>query len=151
MSSSQLAFYSLNTVGKTDLATYTCTGTNAEFGSDLVNPAGNKKISINLPTSNRYVTTSAVEDLAGLEIKFYRNNDHDPKLKLQLSRDSVHWTDAITPTSETKTYRETKIIADFVPGRYYVRLTNTTSSKAISIYQIIYSFGSCNCMLYIPE
>ena len=141
---SQLSFSSSDKVGVTPLVTYTCTGTNAKFGVDV---SYKKYISINLPDANDFVTTSAIEDVAGIEIWHYPQTTCS-NITIQLSRDSVHWTDAII---QDGMYRATRIVASFVPGRYYVRLTNTTS-KSVSLYKIIYRFGSgCNCVLYIPE
>ena len=146
---SQLSFSSSDKVGVTPLVTYTCTGTNAKFGVDIrtgIAPAS-KKICINLLDAGNFVTTSAIEDLAGIEIWHYPQTTCS-NITLQLSRDSAHWTDAII---QDGMYRATRIVASFVPGRYYVRLTNTTS-KSVSLYKIIYRFGSgCNCVLYIPE
>lgn len=138
-----------NKIATTSLTTYTCTGgKKTQFWLDLIY---NTDISINLPDANDFVTTSAIEDLSGIKILHYPNTkDKAPctNIILQLSRDSVHWTE---PIQQDGMYTKSWIDADFVPGRYYVRLTNTTS-KSVSLYKIIYRFGSgCNCVLYIPE
>lgn len=147
----QLSCSNENKVGVTPLATYTCTGTNAEFWKDLINASSYKVISINLPDANNFVTTSAIEDLAGIQILHYPNTGGNvpcTNITLQLSRDSVHWTDAIV---QDGMYTNSYINANFVPGRYFVRLTNTNGTD-VSIYKIIYRFDSgCNCVLYIPE
>ena len=133
------------TIGKTDLLIYTCSGTNATFGGDLYNDLGYKKISINLPSSNRFVTTTAIDSLTEIQIWHYPMNTCT-NIKVQLSRDSVHW---VNMTGAT-TYETDHVRATFVPGRYYVRVRNT-SSTSVSLWKIKYTFGDCNCVMYIPE
>lgn len=134
-----------NKIAITPLATYTCTGgENTKFGVDVSNKT---YISINLPDANNFVTTSAIENLSGIAIWHYPLTTCN-NIILQLSRDSVHWTEAII---QAGMYSSQRIAADFVPGRYYVRIKNTTGDD-VSLWKIIYSFGSgCNCVLYIPE
>ena len=148
-----LAFYSTNHIAKTDLAYYTCTS-GAVFGLDVVNtPTENKKISINFSGSDQVMTTSAIEDLAGLSIYYYYRTSPSvqiPSLELRLSRDSVHWSNPIELSESTSASNTRRAAADFVPGTYFVRLTSK-NSYAASVYEFRYSFGECNCFLYIPE
>jgi len=138
-----ISYTSSNKVATTSLTTYTCTGTNAKFWKDITYST---YISINLLDANDFVTTSAIEDLSGIQIWHYPQTQRT-NITLQLSRDSVHWTE---PIVQDGMYQNSWVNANFVPGNYYVRLTNTDGTD-VSLYKIIYRFGSCNCVLYIPE
>ena len=142
---SQLRFTNSNRTAKTPELWYKCTG-GATFGLDNANP---QRICINLTNENHVVTTSALDSLSGVQIWYSPNMIiTSSNLRLQLSRDSVHWSDTI-PANRLGG----RFAASFVPGRYYVRLTNTSSNanRQLSIFEIWYSFGDCNCMMYIPE
>ena len=144
---SQITFYDTWHIAKTPELWYTCTG-GATFGMDIFNKQI-KRLSINLTGENHVVTTSALDSLSGVQIFYLPDKiSTSSNLRLQLSRDSVHWSDTIPVNRYTGS-----IIASFVPGRYYVRLTNIPSkyTKQLSIFEIWYSFGDCNCMMYIPE
>ena len=133
--------------GYTSLLTYTCSN-NAVFGTYMVGYT--PTICINLPGNGDFVTTTAVDSLRGVTIGFYPNTDKRHDVKLQLSRDSIHWSDSIV--SDLMYNSAGSIRASFVPGRYYVRIKNTTiKKKAVSLWYIEYSFGDCNCVMYIPE
>ena len=130
--------------GTTSLLTYTCTD-GATFGYDLVYKT---IVSINFPSKGATMTTTAVDSLARVIVEYYFS-DSSPLIELRLSRDSTHWTDPLTPDVTVSTnpgYAE----YNFVPGKYYIRLTSN-NKKAASIFQLSYSFGWCNCFLYIPE
>lgn len=149
-STSKLAFFNSNHVGKTDLCTYTCTS-GSVFGLDFFStPDYNKKVSINYSAADQVMTTTAIDSLAGLEISYYYQTSpaRVPYIEVRLSRDSVHWSDPIV-TDGMYDYAG-RIRTNFVPGRYYVRLTSKNSNQA-SLFEIIYYFGGCNCFLYIPE
>lgn len=144
----KLKFYDDNHVGVTPLLTYTCSG-GAEFGQDLFSSSGSKKVSINLSGINQFVTTSAVDDLSDLDIIFYPVDKSLSNLELRLSYDSIHWSSPIDANYSIKGH----VKASFLPGRYYVRLTNTSSAAAnrASLIEITYSFSDgCNCFMYIP-
>lgn len=127
----------------TPLLTYNCIG-GAVFGLDVVSKS--KTICMNLQSSGDTVTTTAVDSLSRLDIFHYPINAKRENIKVELSRDSVHWTEPLDGT-----YYSGEILLSFFPGKYYVRIYNTTSTKT-SIYEIRYSFGGCgNCFLYIPE
>lgn len=144
--SSKLTFENSNHTGITGLLTYTCTN-GAVFGKDLIYAEAYKKTCINFGSEGCTVTTTAVDSVARVIVYYYRVSDSKtPTIELRLSRDSVHWTDPIEPTSSSGANYE----FNFVPGRYYIRLTNQNKNKA-SINKIKYSFGWCNCFLYIPE
>ena len=147
---SEIAFTNYNRHAETALCSYQCSGTNAEFYRDLVY---NSRISINLPGSERYVTTSAIDSLAGLQIRYYHVAGEDPKLRLTLSRDSVIWSAPIAFTDTTNLdTKQRNITATFTPGRYYVRISNTVGTRKVSIDRLVYSFGDCpNCFMYIEE
>lgn len=137
----KLKFSNSNHTGTTPLLTYTCTG-GAVFGPDL---SGNKKVAINLASSGNTVTTTAVDSLTVIDIYHYPSSSKCENIKVQLSRDSVHWTGPMEAD-----YYKGRIWLRFIPGKYFVRFTNTSSTK-VSIYQIEYSFDGCDCFLYIPE
>lgn len=142
---SQIQFYDTWHKAKTPELWYNCTS-GATFGLDNANP---QRICINLTNENHVVTTSALDSLSGVQIWYSPNMiSTSSDLRLQLSRDSIHWSDTI-PANRSHGW----FAASFVPGRYYVRLTNTPSNKnrSLSIFEIWYSFGDCNCMMYIPE
>lgn len=142
----KLRFANGNKTGITPLLTYTCSS-NAVFGTYTVGYT--PTICINLPGNGDFVTTTAVDSLRGVTIGFYPNDKrHD--VKLQLSRDSIHWSDSIV--SDFMYNTSGSIMATFVPGRYYVRIKNSTTKKnPVSLWYIEYLFGDCNCVMYIPE
>ena len=143
----KLYFSKDNKTGYTPLLTYTCSNS-ATFGTYTVGYT--PTICINLPEKDDYVTTTAVDSLRGVTIGFYPNTAKRHDVKLQLSRDSIHWSDSIVSSLMYNTAGT--IRANFVPGRYYVRITNTTKKyKSVSLWYIEYSFGDCNCIMYIPE
>ena len=140
--------YKKGTIGS---FTYTCTGSTAVFYLDLIRET---RIAINLKGMNDMVTTTAVDSLAGIII-YYDDEKSTPTMELRLSRDSVHWTDPIP--YDLSNFIDGHVEYNFVPGRYYVRLINpapytkTTTTNKTSIISLTYSFGWCNCFLYIPE
>lgn len=145
----KLRFANGNKTGITPLLTYTCSN-NATFGTYTDKITGLSKVSLNLPGNGDFVTTTAVDSLRGVTIGFYPNTDKRHDVKLQLSRDSIHWSDSIV--SDLMYNSAGLIRATFVPGRYYVRIKNSTiKKKAVSLWYIEYLFGDCNCVLYIPE
>ncbi len=139
----KLRFSNSNLTGTTPLLTYTCTG-GAVFGLDLINPSASKKIAINLPSSGSTVTTTAADSLVVIDI-YHFPTSKCKNIKIQLSRDSVHWTDYMDAD-----YMDGEIWLRTIPGKYHIRITNTTSTK-VSIREIRYSFDGCDCFLYIPE
>lgn len=139
----KLRFSNSYLTGTTPLLTYTCTG-GAVFGLDLINPSASKKIAINLPSSGSTVTTTAADSIAVIDI-FHFPTSKCKNIKIQLSRDSVHWTDYMDAE-----YKNGEIWLRTIPGKYHIRITNTTSTK-VSIREIRYSFDGCDCFLYIPE
>ena len=146
-STGKIVYKNDNKTGVTDLLTYTCTG--SEFGEDFFSSSSLKKISINFGSKNAMVTTTAVDSVERVIVNYLYDSDpkkRPPVIELRLSRDSVHWTDPIEPTSSSLGNYE----FNFVPGRYFIRLTSKNSYKA-SITSLRYSFGWCNCFLYIPE
>lgn len=139
----KLKFSNSNLTGTTPLLTYTCSG-GATFGKDLINSNDYKVIAINLASSGSTVTTTAADSIAVIDIYHFPASKCE-NIKIQLSRDSVHWTDYMDPE-----YRNGQIWLRTIPGKYHIRITNTTSTK-VSIHEIRYSFGGCDCFLYIPE
>ena len=139
----KLRFSNSNLTGTTPLLTYTCTG-GAIFGMDLINPSASKEIAINLPSSGSMVTTTAADSIAVIDI-YHFPTSKCKNIKIQLSRDSVHWTDYMDAD-----YMDGEIWLRTIPGKYHIRITNTTSTK-VSIREIRYSFDGCDCFLYIPE
>lgn len=139
----KLRFSNSNLTGITPLLTYTCTG-GAVFGKDLISPSASKEIAINLASSGNTVTTTAADSIAVIDIIHFPTSICE-NIKIQLSRDSVHWTDYMDAE-----YRNGQIWLRTIPGKYHIRITNTTSTK-VSIREIRYSFDGCDCFLYIPE
>ena len=139
----KLRFSNSNYTGTTPLLTYTCTG-GAIFGMDQINPSASKEIAINLPSSGSMVTTTAADSIAVIDI-YHFPTSKCKNIKIQLSRDSVHWTDYMDAE-----YKDGEIWLRTIPGKYHIRITNTTSTK-VSIREIRYSFDGCDCFLYIPE
>lgn len=144
----KLKFENAYKTGITPLLTYTCSN-NAVFGTYTDKITGLSKVSLNLPGNGDFVTTTAVDSLRGVTIGFYPSDKTRSNIELTLSRDSVHWSEPVTP--DLMYNASGAIVANFVPGRYYVRLRNKVGNKATSLWYITYTFGDCNCVLYIPE
>ena len=147
---SEIEFSDSYHVAKTSLLTYTCSG-GAVFGLDFVSSTGYQKISINYSGRNQIMTTTAIENLSGIEIFYYYktkdNKKQLPDFALTLSYDSIHW--SVPMPAGTSSVAGANNYS-FVPGKYFVRLTNLNSNSA-SVFKIVYYFGeSCNCFLYIP-
>ena len=138
----KLRFSNSNLTGITPLLTYTCTG-GAVFGLDAVGKS--KTICMNLGARGDTVTTTAADSIAVIDIYHFPANSKCKNIKIQLSRDSVHWTDYMDAD-----YMNGEIWLRTIPGKYHIRITNTTSTK-VSIREIRYSFDGCDCFLYIPE
>lgn len=137
----KLTFANSYHTGITPLLTYTCTG-GAVFGLDAVSKSNT--ICMNLGACGNTVTTTAADSIAVIDIYHFPVSKCE-NIKIQLSRDSVHWTDYMDPE-----YGNGEIWLRTIPGKYHIRITNTTSTK-VSIREIRYSFGGCDCFLYIPE
>lgn len=139
-----LTFTLSNTVGTTDFVTYTCSGTNAEFGADHVYRT---KISIRLPKNGSTVTTSRIDELKEILIKFYPSNEYRPNLRVQLSRDGETWGDPLT--GDEIDYTDGTVSVTIPRNNYYVRIRNS-STKDVSIVSITYYQDHCNCFVYEP-
>jgi hypothetical protein len=138
----KLEFSNSYHTGTTPLLTYTCTG-GAVFGLDAVSKSNT--ICMNLGASGNTVTTTAADSIAVIDIYHFPATSKCENIKIQLSRDSVHWTDYMDAD-----YMNGQIWLRTIPGKYHIRITNTTSTK-VSIREIRYSFDGCDCFLYIPE
>jgi hypothetical protein len=138
----KLEFSNSYHTGTTPLLTYTCTG-GAVFGLDAVSKSNT--ICMNLGASGNTVTTTAADSIAVIDIYHFPATSKCENIKIQLSRDSVHWTDYMDAD-----YMNGEIWLRTIPGKYHIRITNTTSTK-VSIRDIRYSFDGCDCFLYIPE
>jgi len=139
-SKKQIEFFSANKVAKTDLLTYKCTGTSAEFGSDGLS------IVIKLPSKNSFVTTTRVDELK--RIMICTNDSKTPSnFEIYLSKDSVDFGSAL---SEGITYSSGSIDAAFPRGNYYVRIVNTVTTNTTAMTQIDYYLDHCNCFEYVP-
>lgn len=138
----KLTFANSYLTGITPLLTYTCTG-GAVFGLDAVSKSNT--ICMNLGASGNTVTTTAADSIAVIDIFHFPADSKCENIKIQLSRDSVHWTDYMDAE-----YKKGEIWLRTIPGKYHIRITNTTSTK-VSIREIRYSFDGCDCFLYIPE
>ena len=100
---------------------------------------------MNLGARGNTVTTTAADSIAVIDIYHFPATSKCENIKIQLSRDSVHWTDYMDAD-----YMNGEIWLRTIPGKYHIRITNTTSTK-VSIREIRYSFDGCDCFLYIPE
>lgn len=137
----EIAFSNSNKTGTTDLTTYNCSGS-AVFGQDLINPAGYKKISINMPNSTSVMTTSvAIEYLTGFMLQCYPTSTIS-NIQVYVSETGV-FGDPVPSANITRASTGT-IDVKLPKGTYYIKLTNTTST-AVSIYQINYYQMPCNC------
>lgn len=138
---SAITFSSDKKVAETDLLTYTCHGTKAEFGSD-----GTRAV-IKLVNKNDSVTTTRVDELTRLFI--YCNKTGTPSnIQIYLSKDGV---DYGSPLSAGVEYLGAGTIdAAFPRGNYYVKIVNTTGSNTFFIKHIDYYMDHCNCFEYIP-
>ena len=137
-----IQYANANKVGKTDLITYKCTGTGAEFNWS----EDARRICIVMTKKGDMVTTTAVPNLTQIQVIHYPSNQPYLNLEIRLSYDSVHWTEPLEAERS-----KGLMYTDFLPGTYYVRMTNTANSK-VSLGQITWRFGDpCNCFMYIPE
>ena len=141
-SNSKIIYTGGNTVGTTDLLTYTCSD-GASFGSQCCGAGA--AICINFPHKNDNVTLSPCDSLAGIAIEYYAEISAIDNFEIRLSKDGTNWSAPLETT-----YHSGHTEVSFVPGRYYVRIRNKSSQKnAIPI--MTYTFGACNCNIYLPE
>jgi hypothetical protein len=137
-----IAYSNSYKTGTTAEIVYTCNGTNAKFGMDLI---WTSKIAINLPTSSRYVTTSpAVDNMIGLEVWHYKEAGVVPEVYVSTEADPT-WRKA---TGDTIVQNDAQVIRLTLPqNKYNVKVQNSTSSKKYSILKINYiKQRPCNCL-----
>lgn len=133
-----------NKVATTDLITYTCSGTNAQFYLDLTYGT---TIALNLPSStSKAVTDPAITRLNRIQLQHYPDNAKCENLKIDVSTDGSTWVDK----SGDATYSKGGVDLPLATGDYYVRFRNTTSS-GVSILRIMYYIGPCHCLRVVSE
>ena len=126
-------------IGVTPLVTYTCLG-NATFASNK------GVISISLPNSGDYVTTSpAIEYLKRIQIT--RTPELTDNLKFYYSSDGSTWTQIAPENVNVLRYYVEATLP--VRGDYYLKIESTKNSVFIS--QIKYYTEPCNCFEYVSE
>lgn len=118
-------------------------------GVDVYLATGNPAvIAFNLYDTGDYFTVSpALSHLAEITIN-HLPASQCKNIAVQLSADGSDWT-SITPTV---TYNKGSIV--LLPpaeGTYYIKVRSTNGSTDVSITQISYNFGDCNCFTYTPE
>lgn len=141
----ELIFSNSNTVGRTALLTYKCTGTDAKFA---VIPA-TSTIGIRLPKYGSTVTTTKINELDEMTIGVLPSDAFRDNIKVYVSRDSITWSPALT--GDSIDYSKGSIHVSLPRNNYYVRLTNTLGpSKDASLTTITYWQDHCNCFIYEP-
>ena len=138
-----IAFFNTNTIGRTALATYKCTGTNAKF--DFYNSI----ICIRLPKNGSTVTTSKINELDEFTIGMIPDNVDRSNIKVMVSTDSISWDGPLSDASVIE-YSNGSIHVTLPRNNYYVRIYNTMDSKDTSISSIQYYQDHCNCFIYNP-
>lgn len=144
-----IEYKSSNTIGETDFVTYTCSG-GAKFNADAVKT--DSKIAIFLESAGSQVTTTKIENLDSLRIKYYYSSMPDPyrDITVSISTDGSEWNEipVVHQTNGLKTVKMPRA------GDYYVRIAFKSSYK-VYIFQIDYIYidlSECpNCFLYKPE
>lgn len=135
-----------NTIGRTALAWYQCSGTNAKFFTDHVYST---YISIRLPRNGSTVTTSKINELDEFTIGMIPDNVDRSNIKVMVSTDSISWDGPLSDASVIE-YSNGSIHVTLPRNNYYVRIYNTMDSKDTSISSIQYYQDHCNCFIYNP-
>ena len=124
---------------------YTCSD-GAVFSSDISKSGG--KVAVFLEASGHKVTTTQIQNLDSIWIQYAP--DAYKKMTVQISTDSVSWTDVVLDDSKNS-IRKAKLQS---VGSYYVRIVYKSSHnvyiKRIEYYCLDLS-GCPNCFLYKPE
>ena len=131
------------TTAQTALLWYKCSGTNAKFER-----YGGSIWSISLPKSNKFVTTSKVNELSGIRIVHYPASKVED-IKIYVSRDSVDW--GVPLSGDNITYSSGGIDVSLPRNNYYVRIKNTSSTIDVYLPSIIWYQDHCNCFIYEAE
>ena len=139
--STELIITDSYTKAKTDLLRYTCSGTNAKFDR-----YGGSIWSISLPKSNRFVTTTRVNELDGFDFVYYPASSNE-SIKVYVSKDSISWGKALS--GDSIEYSAGSVAVTIPRNNYYVRIKNESSTD-IFIPAIIWYQDHCNCFIYEP-
>ena len=139
--STELIITDSYTKAKTDLLRYTCSGTYAKFDR-----YGGSIWSISLPKSNRFVTTTRVNELDGFDFVYYPASSNE-SIKVYVSKDSISWGKALS--GDSIEYSAGSVAVTIPRNNYYVRIKNESSTD-IFIPAIIWYQDHCNCFIYEP-
>ncbi len=136
-----LAFLNSNTVGKTDVLTYTCSGGGTfAFTSTYV---------ISLPNNGSEVVISpAISKLAGIYITYSSPSSQCENVKVYVSTDGTSWGEPIPNADIVCT--PTTIDVTLNRRNYYIKIVHTKKAD-FYIGSIDYYTEDCNCFPYIPE
>ena len=144
----ELIFSGSNTIGRTELLTYKCTGTvDTKFGKDHV---FNTYISIRLPKNGSTVTTSQINELDEFTIGVLPADESRRNILVKVSTDSISWGDPLS-SEDVIQYSNGSIHVSLPRNNYYVRIYNTNGAKEASITSIYWYQDHCNCFIYEAE
>ncbi len=108
---------------------------------------GTYNVCLNLFTSGDYAIVSpALHTLHSITIN-YLPSEKLSNIVVQLSTDGSNWT-SVTPTTVYNTGN--LVVTAPTDGDYFVKIRRS-GGKNVSITQISYNFGDCNCFTYTPE
>lgn len=132
-----ITFSNNNKTGTTSLLTYQCNGS-AVFEATKINSIST--ICLKMTNgSSEVVSDRPIPNLASMQVYYYPTTSAHTNIKVYISKDGVHWGDALSGT-----YSKTGIDLTFPQSDYYVRLTNTTATT-VWIEGIKYTWGDCDC------
>lgn len=131
-----ITYSSANKVGTTDFVTYTCSGTNAEFG------VYKGVIFLCLPKNGSTVTTSLISNFKHLDFYYDSSVNCLSTMIISISEDGSSWTDITASATGIKGVVNVDMLT---PGSYYLKIQNTYSTNSFYISQIQYTTESCNC------
>lgn len=131
---------------KEDGIVYTCSG-GALFSATY--DKTNSEVAIFLENSSaRFVTTTQIQNLDSIWIQYAP--DANVKMTVQISEDSVRWTNVVLDESKNS-IRKAKLSQ---PGDYYVRIAYKNTNVYIKEidYTCLDPLSGCpNCFIYRPE
>lgn len=137
-STGKIDFSSGNTVGTTDLVTYSCT--NAEFGFV------SSQIVLQMYKSSSVVVISpALSGLNEVTVSFTASSFDATKIKIYLSEDGISWGSALESVNVTNGIARATIPA----GNHFIKIA-TTKAMTLQISQIDFTFDDdcTGCFTY---
>lgn len=135
-STGKIAFSSGNTVGTTELVTYTCT--NAQFGLN-----SSSQVVLQMYNKNSEVVISpALSGLNEVTISFTATSFD--ATKIYLSEDGISWGSALESVNVTSSIARATIPA----GNHFIKIA-TTKAMTLQISEIDFTFDDCTgCFTY---